>query len=302
MTIGNFVAIAVLLGLFVAGFKMWQHARAQAEEAGDDPNSPLAIGWQVFILAGAAGIGLMAGRAYLLSIPKGDHGFGGILYLLIAGVIVLVAFGAAAWGLGVAGRDQAPKERLLIGLGVTALVVAGLVWPMMQANRQQAAERAAQGVRDEQQKRADAQLRMAQTPHAPVGEVPPQLEVQREGQAVVIGNRSGARLEMQVQLVLPREGGAYERCALGVEAINCGPEAGSCTYSLAKDGTKVVPQTKVRNTVPQLAPGEKKTFTHACEPRFASAALEYRLYDIDAKKSAFQSASAFAPNAAPLRK
>jgi hypothetical protein len=289
----------VMAGVY--GFKAIRFARRQAASQGEDEDDPLVVGWYVLLLPLGVGYGFWAARTYLRSLPNADYGFGGIAFLLIALVVFAIGFGVAAAAVAWIGRNMSTSGRAGVLAAAVAMLVGGLVMPM-QKQAQQAAVKASS---DEQawfeSNYSNMQATMKDIAHAPPGVAPAFLGVQREGDVIHITNNATATYIVSAMFILPR-GRQWERCWAGVEAKACTADAGSCSYHLAKDGTKVYSEATVRNTQPRLLPGDRKTFTAACDARFAAAPYELRVYDAVASKYVFKSDSGFVPDTPQLWK
>lgn len=300
----DFMTLFVVGGAVLAivyGFKAIRFAKRQAASHGEDDSDPLVVGWYLLLIPLGIGYGFWAARAYLRSLPAGDYSFGGIAFLLIALGVFALAFGASATILGLIGRNLETKGRAGVLAGAVAVLAAGLVVPMQKQAQQAAVMASKDELAHFESNYANMQATMKDIAHAPPDVAPAFLTVHRDGESLRVVNNATATYIISAMFILPR-GRQWERCWAGVEAANCSADAGTCSYQLAKDGTKVPSPGTVRNTQPRFLPGDSKTFTAACGPRFERAPYELRVYDPLASKYVFKSDSGFVPDAPQLWK
>lgn len=300
----DFMTLFIVGGAVLAlvyGFKAVRFAKGQAASQGEDDSDPLVVGWYLLLIPLGIGYGFWAARTYLRSLPAADYGFGGIAFLLVALGVFALAFGASAAILGLIGKNLGTQGRAGVLAGAVALLVAGLGVPMQKQAQQAAVKASNDELAHFESNYANMQATMKDIAHAPPGVAPGFLAVQREGESLRVVNNATATYIISAMFILPRDR-QWERCWAGVEAANCAADAGSCSYQLAKDGTKVPSPGTVRNTQPRFLPGDSKTFTSACGPRFAGAPYELRVYDPFTSKYVFKSDSGFVPDVPQLWK
>lgn len=298
MTGWSLILGLVALALLVNLPKLLGWAREAAAEGGyhgaDGDDRPGDL-WYLIVWVVSLGYGVWAVRYMWQSIPKGELGWGGLIYLMLAIPVFAMGMGAAGGVMIFLIRHLGSRGRLAGLLGGIALLILGLGIPMAQQASQAGRDRLGKERADFESRLAMSLASMDQIDHAPPGVVPDILAVAQDAHSVDVRNVGGDTLLVSVLRVLPR-GRQWDRCWLGVQVRNCTPEAESCSYQLAKDGSRQVSPGYVKNHRPVLKPGMINFFRNECEPRFKDAPLEFRLTDQATGEKVFMSDSAFVPD------
>jgi hypothetical protein len=301
MTGFSLVLILGIVVLLVAWPRLLRVAREAAQGAAEDPGDGAVVRWYVFIVLIALIYGVWAVRFFWHSLPRGEYGFGGLIFMIMAIPVFMIGMAAASGILLFVGRFVGRRGRL-VAAGLAALVLmVGFLMPMHRDSLAEERKARASDVAWFEANLAEGRALMATVDHAPPGVVPDILEVTRGGLSIDVRNLSKARLTVNVLLVIPRDR-QWERCSLGVEARNCTAEAGACSYQLGKDGSEQITNPVVYNPNPVLEPGQLKSFRDICGARFDRAPMEFRITDKNRSRLVFQSDSAFVPDQPQLWK
>jgi hypothetical protein len=261
------IAITVIAGGALLRYGKPGNARDNAADA-----SAL---WQWFIFLAAVGFGFWAALVYLRAAAGGDPGFGGLVHIAVAAGVLTLAVLATSGLLLLLGRFVQGKGRIAIAGMVSLVLGTGFLYPIAVEGSLHRRAADARRVAQFEAELAAMQARMKDTPHAPPGTVPEQLEVRRTGDTVQVTNRSKSYLVVNVIQVVPR-GRQFERC-----------------WATAKGGA----------IHPKLWPGDSNAFTLRCPSHFADAPLEFRVWDeAYGGRFVFKSDSAFVPDEPKLWK
>lgn len=218
-------------------------------------------------IAVAIGVGLSLGyqlMRWIGSAVRGEMGFGGVAFLLVA--LVVAVIGGGVFAAVAAAQGARLKRRALVLAGGVACILLLFVLPMQRSavqQHQEALEREERG--REAQQELDARTTewrealRADGRHGPPGTVPPMLRVEDDGERVQVTNAMSSALT--VALARVREDGAapggVSACAMRTRGRHGG---NYYWYALAAGETAVF-----------------EPLTPACAERFRGAPVEYRV-------------------------
>jgi hypothetical protein len=285
MTGGTIMLMMLAVVLLTQGPRLWQWASESAANRG-----AAAAVWHVLAWLMSLAFGVWAVRVMWHSIPKGELGWGGLLYLLLA--IPVFALGMAvslAVMLPLIGR---------IGAGPTlslalALLAHGLIGPMREESRQEATEQRARDLAAFEHNLEQNRIAMEKTDHAPPGEVPDILEVSKGGWTIDVTNLESRPLRVSVAQVTPY-GRQWHRCWLYAEVPECAGGRISCENFVGQ------PSGRTTDTRPVLRSGQTLGYRLECPKGFEHAKFEFRVSEPQSGKPLFQSDSAFVPDVPDL--
>lgn len=291
MRLLTFNPVSIILGRFLG----MAHEIAQINQ--EEDSDALTQVWYVFVMIASCGIGFWAARWYMHSMPAGDFGMGGMVFVLIDIIIFFVGFGVGATFMTKLALAMKNRGRPIMAVVVSIFLFFALYWPMhkdslAESQKQEESRRAVQMAATENVNKEAEKLPFV----VPVA-VPEMLEITREGDAYRIQNRSGGELSVSFALVLFHDK-LLDRCWARVELGECTADSTICALP-ASSSVPSVPDAGATtiDTHPVLAAGEAKVFAIShCDPRFADGMLEYYVWNNAEQRFLFRSETTLIPD------
>ena len=266
-----------------------------AQINGEDDGEALTYVWYLFVMLASIGVGVWAARLFMHSIPAGDHGMGGMVFVLLDIFIFFLGFAVSVTLMAKAAIAMQKNGRPVVGVAVIVFLFVGLYLPMHRESLAESREKdEAQHAR---QMAAAAPKQTENLPFVVPVSVPEMLEITRDGDAYSVKNRSGGELSVSLALVLFHDK-LLDRCWARVELGECEPGSTTCPNQ-ASSGVPGVPDANAPglDTHPVLLAGEARLFaTSHCDPRFAEGMLEYYVWNNAEQRFLFRSETTLIPD------